>query len=150
MRFPKSVYARDSSGAPGWLGVIAGLILYAVTAFALPEAAWVFTLFATGVIAYGIGVYVIALTAERRRAIQRNLPEPGTEGTLSVAEFAVFISIAVPFAVAALALTVYGIANVAGGNRGDGGAALALGAVAWFIAIFMGLYASLLVARRGR
>src|SRR5579859_2237957 len=36
MRFPKSMYARDAGGAPGWLGAIAGLILYAVTAFALP------------------------------------------------------------------------------------------------------------------
>jgi hypothetical protein len=150
MRFPKSRYARDSGGAPGWLGAIAGLILYAVTAFAVPTVAWVFTLFATGVVAYAIGVYVIALTTERRRAIQRGLPEPGTEGSLSVAEFAVFLSIAVPFAVAALALTVYGIANEAGGNRGEGGAALGLGAIAWFIAVPMAFFASplLLVRRR--
>jgi hypothetical protein len=147
LRFPKSRYASDSGAAPRWLGAIVALILYAVTAFAVPSVAWVFTVFATAVIAYATGVYVIALTTERRRAIQRGLPEPGTEGSLSVAEFAVFLSIAVPFAVAALALTVYGIANEAGGNRGEGGAALGLGAVAWFIAIFMGLYGSPLIAR---
>jgi len=147
MHFPKSMYARDSGAALGWLRAIVGLILYAVTAFAVPTVAWALTLFATGVVAYAIAVYVVALTTERRRAIQRGLPEPGTEGSLSVAEFAVFLSISVPFAVAALALTVYGIANEAGGNRGEGGAALGLGAVAWFIAIFMGLYGSPLVAR---
>jgi hypothetical protein len=150
MRFPKSRYARDSGGTLGWLGAIAGLILYAVTAFAVPTVAWVFTVFATGVVAYGVGIYVIALTTERRRAIRRGLPEPGTEGSISIAEFAVFLSIALPFAVAALALTVYGIANEAGGNRGEGGAALGLGAVAWFIAIFMGLYGSPLVFRSRR
>jgi hypothetical protein len=147
MRFPKSIYAGDSGSAPGCLGAIAGLILYGVTAFAVPTVAWVFTLFATGLVVYAIAVYVIALTAERRRAIQRGLPEPGTEGTTSVAEFAVFLSIAAPFAAAALALTVYGIAAEVDGDRGGGGAALGLGAFAWFIAIFMGLYGSPLVAR---
>lgn len=77
------------------------------------------------------------------------LPEPGTGGTTSFAENAVFLAIAVPFAVAALVLIVYGIANELGGNRGEGIAALGLGAAALFMAIFMGLFASpLLLARR--
>ena len=150
MHFPKSMYARYS-GSPGWLAAIAGLAVYAVTAFSFPTVASVFTLFATGLVIYWTGVYVIALTKERRRATQRGLPEPGTEGTISFAEFAVFLAIAVPFAVAGLTLTVYGIANEVGGNRGEGGAALGLGAAALFIAIFMGLFASpLLLAWRRR
>jgi hypothetical protein len=147
MRFPKSMYARYSGNSSGWLGAIAGLILFALTAFSVPTVAWVFTLFASGLVLYAVGVYVIALTMERRRAIQSGLPEPGTEGTISYAEFAVFLSIAVPFAATALALTVFGIGSVVGGNRGDGGAALALGAFAWFIAIFMGLFGSPMLAR---
>jgi hypothetical protein len=92
--------------------------------------------------------YVIALEVERRRAARLGEPEPGTAGTVSFAEFAVFLAIALPFAVGALALTVYGIANEIGGNRGEGTAGLGLGAAAWFIALFMGLFASpLLVAR---
>lgn len=70
------------------------------------------------------------------------LPEPGTGGTISFAESAVFLAIALLFAAAALALTVYGVANELGGNQREGGAALGLGAAAWFIAIFMGLFAS--------
>ena len=110
--------------------------------------AWVCTLFASGLVIYALGTYVIALTAERRRATRLGLPEPGTAGTTSFAESAVFVAIALPFAVAALVLTIYGIAYEIGGNRGEGGAALALGAMAWFLAIVMGLFASpLLVAR---
>ena len=60
---------------------------------------------------YGLGAYVIALTYERRLAMRLGLPEPGTDGTTSFADSAVCLAIAVPFAVAALALTVYGVAN---------------------------------------
>lgn len=147
MRFPRSIYARYSGNSPGWLGAIAGLILFAWTAFSVPTVAWVFTLFASGLVVYAMAVYVIALTIERRRAMQSGLPEPGTEGTISFAEFAVFLAIAVPFAATALALTVFGIGSVIGGNRDDGGAALGLGAVAWFVAIFMGLFGSPMLAR---
>ena len=148
MRFPKSMYARNSLGLSGWSRSIVGLLLFAATAWSLPMVAWVCTLFASGLVIYALGTYVIALTAERRRATRLGLPEPGTAGTTSFAESAVFVAIAVPFAVAALVLTIYGIAYEIGGNRGEGGAALALGAMAWFLAIVMGLFASpLLVAR---
>jgi hypothetical protein len=144
------MYARHL-WVSGWYRAIVGLLLFAVAAYSVPAVAWVATAFASGLVIYALGAYVIALTVERRRAMRRGLPEPGTAGTISLAESAVFLSIAVPFAVAALGLTVYGIANEVGGNRGDGGAALGLGAVAWFIAIFMGLFGSpLLIARRLR
>jgi hypothetical protein len=54
------------------------------------------------------------------------------------------------FAVAALALAVYGIANEVAGNRGEGGAALGFGAAALFIAIVMGLFGSPLLLARWR
>lgn len=130
--------------------MIVGLVLFAVTAFSVPTVAWVFTLFTTGFVIYGTGAYVMAVTVERRRATRRGLPEPGTAGTISFAENAVFLAIAVPCAVTALALTVYGIANEIGGNRGEGGAGLALGACAWFITFFMGLFASPLLLLRWR
>jgi hypothetical protein len=95
-----------------------------------------------------VGVNVVALNFERRRATRLELPEPGTEGTRSFAEFAVFLAIAVPFALTALALTVYGIANEIGGNRGEGDAGLALGACAGFLAFVMGLFGSPLLALR--
>jgi hypothetical protein len=150
MRFPRSMYARNSFGLSGWYRSIVGLLLFAATAYTVPMVAWVFTLFTSGLVIYGIGTYVIALVAERRRAMRLGLPEPGTAGTISFAESAVFLSIAVPFAVAALALTVFGVAYEIGGNRGEGGAALALGAMAWFITIVMGLFASPILLARWR
>jgi hypothetical protein len=142
MRFPKSMYAGLLGGSSGWVGAIAGLLIFAFTAYSIPTVAWVATVFASGLVIYGLGAYVVALTYERRRAIRLGLPEPGTSGTISFAESAVFLAIALPFALAALVLTVYGIANELGGNGSEGGAALGLGAGAWFIAIFMGLFAS--------
>jgi hypothetical protein len=99
---------------------------------------------------YGVGVYVVALTVERRRAKRLGLPEPGTDGSVSFAETAVFLAIALPFAVAGLVLMVYGIANEVGGNRGEGLAALGLGGTALFLAIVMGLFGSPLLLTRGR
>jgi hypothetical protein len=131
------------------LSVLAGLVIFAGFAFSAPNVAWVVTVFASGLVAYVLGAYAVALTVERRRATRLGLPEPGTGGTISFAESAVFLAIAVPFTVAALVLTVYGIANEFG-NGGEGGAALGLGAVAWFIAIVMGLFASPLLLVRWR
>jgi hypothetical protein len=142
MRFPKSNYARYAVGSPGWTGAIGGLLSFAVGAFYIPAVVWPITVFASGLVIYAMGIYVIALTAERRQAMRRGLPEPGTAGTMSFAEFTVFLSIALIFGIAALALTVYGIVNEVGGNRGEGGAGLGLGASAWFIAVFMGLFGS--------
>jgi hypothetical protein len=151
MRFPKSMYAGLWRRPPGWTGTISGLVTFAVTAFFVPTAAWGFNWVASGLVIYGLGAYVVALTVERRRATRLGLPEPGTGGTTSFAESAVFLAIAALFAVTALMTIVYGIANEVGGNRGEGGAALGLGAAALFIAIFMGLFASpLLLARRRR
>jgi hypothetical protein len=131
--------------------VISGLLIFAVTAFFLPTLAWVVAWFASGLVIYVLAAYVVALTVERRRAMRLGLPEPGTDGTTSFAENAVFLAIALPFAVAGLVLIVYGIANELGGNRGEGVAGLGLGAAALFMAIFMGLFASplLLIRRRG-
>jgi hypothetical protein len=148
MRFPRSMYARASTGSTTWPGAIGTFISFAVAAFFVPMVVWVLTLFTTALFIYVMVAYVIALEVERRRAARLGEPEPGTAGTVSFAEFAVFLAIALPFAVGALALTVYGIANEIGGNRGEGTAGLGLGAAAWFIALFMGLFASpLLVAR---
>jgi hypothetical protein len=155
MRFPKSMYQFMNQGDPlrssGWFTSISGLLTFAVTAYFVPTVAWVAAIFGSGVVIYGVGVYVVALTFERRRAKRLGLPEPGTDGSSSFAESAVFLAIALLFAVAALVLIVYGIANELGGNRGEGGAALGLGAAALFIAIVMGLFASplLLIRRRG-
>jgi hypothetical protein len=124
------------------VGAIAGLLIFAYTAFSIPTVAWVANVFASVVVIYVLAAYVVALTFERRRAMRLGLPEPGTGGTISFAESAVFFAIALLFAAAALSLTVYGIANEFGGNQREGGAALGLGAAAWFIAIFMGLFAS--------
>ena len=148
MHFPRSNYYRAELGSPPWLGAIGGLVVFAVTAYSAPMVAWVITLFTTGLVIFAMGVYVVALNFERRRAMRLELPEPGTEGTRSFAEFAVFLAIAVPFALTALALTVYGIANEIGGNRGEGTAGLGLGAFAWFIAFFMVLFGSPLLALR--
>lgn len=147
MRFPKSMHARGFSGLVRSVRAIAGLVLFAGTAYSVPMVAWVVTLFMTGFVIYGLGAYVIALTVERRRATRLGVPEPGTEGTISFAENAAFLAIAVPCALIALALTVYGIANEIGGNRGEGVAGLGLGAFAWFITLFMGLFASPLLLR---
>jgi hypothetical protein len=148
MHFPRSNYAKAGAGSSPWLGAIAGSLVFAWTAYSAPMVAWVFTLFTTGLVIFAMGVNVVALNFERRRATRLELPEPGTEGTRSFAEFAVFLAIAVPFALTALALTVYGIANEIGGNRGEGGAGLALGACAGFIAFVMGLFGSPLLALR--
>jgi hypothetical protein len=150
MRFPKSMYARDSAASFTWYGAIAALLVFAATAFTVPALAWVVTLFTTGLVIYVMAAYVIALTVERRRAVRLGVPEPGTAGTISFAEFAVFLAIAVAFAVAALALTVYGIANEVDGNRAEGVAGLGLGAAAWFMTLVMGLFASPLLLSRWR
>ena len=142
MRFPKSMYGGMLGPAPGWSGAIGLLISFAVGAFFVPMVAWFAILFATALAVYVIGAYVIALSVERKRAARQGLPEPGTAGTTSYAESAVFLAIAVPIAVAALGLTVYGIVNEFGGNRSEGGAGLGLGAGAWFMALFMGLFGS--------
>lgn len=127
------------------------LISFAVATYLVPTVAWFAILFATVLVVYVIAAYVIALIVERRRASRQGLPEPGTDGTTSYAESAVFLAIAVPVAAGGLAMTVYGITNVAGGNRSEGLAGLGLGAAAWLLAIFMGLFASpLLLARRRR
>ncbi len=149
MRFPKSMYAGLWRRPPGWTGTISGLVTFAVTAFFVPTAAWGFNWVASGLVIYGLGAFVF--TVERRRATRLGLPEPGTGGTTSFAESAVFLAIAALFAVTALVSIVYGIANEVGGNRGERGAAFGLGAAALFIAIVMGLFASpLLLARRRR
>jgi hypothetical protein len=155
MRFPKSMYQFmyqvDPLRSLGWYTRIAALLAFAVTAYLVPTVAWVAAIFGSGVVIYGVGVYVVALTVERRRAKRLGLPEPGTDGSSSFAESAVFLAIALPFAVAALVLIVYGIANELGGNRGEGLAALGLGGMASFLAIVMGLFGSplLLIRRRG-
>jgi hypothetical protein len=150
MRFPKAMYARGFSGSVTTLRTIAGLILFAVAAVSAPTVALVFTMFATGLVAYGMGAYLIALKVERRRATRLGAPEPGTAGIFSVAESAVFLAMAVPCAVTALALTVYGIASELGGNRGEGAAGLGLGAAAWLMTFFMALFASPLLLLRWR
>ena len=149
MRFPKSMYVR-SRFPSGRSALIWGLLAFAVTAYEDPTVAWVAAVFGSGLVIYVLAAFVVALTVERRRATRLGLPEPGTGGTTSFAETAVFLAIALPFAAAALVLTVYGIANELGGNRGEGGAALGLGAAAWFIAIFMGLFAIPLLLIRSR
>jgi hypothetical protein len=155
MRFPKSMYQfmyqSDPVRSLGWYTRIPALLAFAVAGYLVPTVAWVAAMFGSGVAIYGVGVYVVALTVERRRAKRLGLPEPGTDGSTSFAESAVFLAIALPFAVAALALIVYGIANELGGNRSEGGAALGLGVAGLFIAIFMGLFGSplLLIRRRG-
>jgi hypothetical protein len=154
MRFPRSLFRSGYESMPVAGRVLSGLVglaIFAGTAFTYPTVAWVFTVFASGLVIYVLAAYAVALTVERRRARRLGLPEPGTDATVSFAESAVFLAIALPFAVAALVLTVYGTANEFGGNGGEGGAALGLGAVAWFLAIVMGLYASpLLLVRRRR
>jgi hypothetical protein len=142
MRFPKSMYGKMLGPAPGWSGGIGLLISFAVAAVFVPTVAWFAILFASALAVYVMGAYVIALGVERRRAARLGLPEPGAAGTISLAESAVFLAIAVPITVAALALTVYGIVNEFSGNRSEGGAGLGLGAGAWFIALFMGLFGS--------
>jgi hypothetical protein len=150
MRFPKSMYTRTRFPS-GRSAPILGLLSFAVTAYFAPTVAWAATTFGSGLVIYGLGAYVIALTVERRRAKRLGLPEPGTDGSISFAESAVFLSIALLFAVAALVLIVYGIANELAGNRGEGLAGFGLAGVALFLAIVMGLFGSplLLIRRRG-
>jgi hypothetical protein len=154
MRFPKSMYQFMYQGDPlrssVWFRSIAGSLIFAITAYQVPMVAWVATLFGSGLVIYVVGVYVVALTVERRRAKRLGLPEPGTDGSVSFAETAVFLAIALPFAVAGLVLMVYGIANELGGNRGEGFAALGFGGMALFLAIVMGLFGSPLLLTRGR
>ena len=127
------------------------MLVFAGTAFFVPTVAWGADWFASGLVIYVLAAYVVALTVERRRAVRLGLPEAGTGGTTSFAESAVFLAVAVLLAVAALVMIWYGIANELGGNRGEGIAALGLGAAALFMALFMGLFASpLLLARRRR
>ena len=152
MRFPKSVYAPTSGRSPGWPGIIAGLILFAITAYSIPpNVTFWFDVFASGVVTYWLGAYVVALAVERRRAIRLSQPEPGTEGVSSVAEFAAFLAFALLFGATGVALLVYGIANEIAGSGGEGAAGLGLGGCCLFIGFFMGLFGSpLLVVRRRR
>ena len=148
MHFPKTNYPRAGAGSSPWLGAIGGLGVFAWTAYSAPMVAWVITLFTTGLVIFAMGLYVVALNFERRRATRLELPEPGTEGSRSFAEFAVFLAFAVLFGITALGLTVYGIANEIGGNRGEGTAGLGLGAFAWLITVCMVFFGSPLLALR--
>lgn len=155
MRFPKSMYRFTYQTDPwrslGWYTRVPALLIFAVIAYQVPTVAWVAAVFGSGVVIYGVGVYVVALTVERRLANRLGLPEPGTDGSSSFAESAVFLAFALLFAVAALVLIVYGIANELGGNREEGLAALGVGGMAAFLAIVMGLFGSplVLIRRRG-
>ena len=152
-RFPKSMYAGilgNPARSSAWFVVIPGLITFGFAAYTVPDVAWGIALLASGLVTYGLAVYVVALSVERRRAIRLGLPEPGTAGTVSLAEFAAFLAFALAFAAAALGLTVDGIAHEFGGNRGDGVAELGVAAGAWLITFFMGLFASPLLILRGR
>jgi len=144
------MYQLDPLRSSGWYSSITGLIAFAVAAYLVPTVAWVAAIFGSGVVIYGVGVYVVALTVERRRAERLGLPEPGTGGTTSVAESIVFLAIAAPFGLAALGLTVYGVANLFGGHQGEGGAALGLGGMAWFMTIATGLFAGPALLARWR
>jgi hypothetical protein len=151
MRFPRSLGGPWLASVPAVIKIPVGLLAFASLAYSAPNVVWPFTLFTTGLVVYAMGVNVIALVVERRRAQRRGLPEPGTDGTLSLAESVVFLAIALPFAVAAVGLTVYGVVNELGGNGREGGAGLALGAMALFMAIVMGLGAlPIVIARRYR
>jgi hypothetical protein len=155
MRFPKSMYQfmyqADPLRSLGWYTRIPALLTFAVAAYLVPTVTGVATMFGSGLVIYGLGVYVVALRVERRRAKRLGLPEPGIDGSTSFAESAVFLAIALLFAVAALGLIVYGIANELGGNRGEGLAAFGFGGMASFLAIVMGLFGSplLLIRRHG-
>lgn len=150
MRFPKSVYAGNNPSSPGWFGVVVGSTMIGVAAYSVPNVVWVCAVFASGIVIYALVPYLVALRFERRRALRLGLPEPGTAGTKSVAEFVAALALALLCAAAALALTVYGIANELSGNPGEGGAGLAFGAGAWFLALVMGLFSSPLFLWRRR
>ncbi len=140
MRFPKSLFAPDVPLATRVMGSLVGLVFYGYYAFTSANVVVIFDIFMSGLIPYVLAVYAISVTIERRRAQRLGLPEPGTGGTLSMAEGPVFFAVALPFAAVAVFLTVYGMANEISGNSGEGIAGLGLGAVAWFIAIGMGLF----------
>lgn len=145
------MYQGQLLRSSAWYTSVSGLLMFAVAAYVVPMVAWVAVIFGSGVVIYGLAVYVVALTVERRRAKRLGFPEPGTDGSSSFAESAVFLAFAVLFVVAALVAAAYGIANELAGNRGEGGAALVLGGAALFIAVVMGLFASpLLLIRRRR
>jgi hypothetical protein len=152
MRFPKSLFTSVAA-TPMATRVITGLVglgFFASYAVANPSVALVADLFASGLIPYVLAAYAVALTVERRRAKRLGLPEPGTEGTISFAESAACLAIAVPFAVAALLFTAYGIVNELGGNGSEGLAGLGLAAITWFMAIAMSRLASPLLLARWR
>jgi hypothetical protein len=142
MRFPKSLFRRRV-GVPlatQVIGALAGVVVWGYYAFTTPNVVLVVDIFLSGFIPYVLAAYAVSVALERRRARQFDLPEPGTGGTLSFAEGPVLLAIALPFAAVALFLIGYGIWNETWGNRGEGLAGLELGAVAWFIAIAMGLF----------
>ena len=140
MRFPTTRPGVHASKATKVIGVLIGFSIWGTIAFYAPGHALVFDLIMSGFIPYVLVAFGVALTVERRRAKRLGLPEPGTDGTVSVAQSVVFLAIAAPFAVAALFLTVYGVANEFEGNSKEGLAGLGLGACAWFIAIWMTLF----------
>ena len=140
LRIPTTRPGADAPIALKVIGAFIGFAIWAIIAFYAPGHALVFNLIASVLIPYGLVAFAVALTVERRRAKRLGLAEPGTDGTVSVAQSVVFLAIAAPFAVAALFLTVYGVANEFGGNSKEGLAGLGLGACAWFMAIWMTLF----------
>jgi hypothetical protein len=142
MRFPKSWLAPDESSpmATKLMGGLVGFGVFAFYAFTAPNFVVVVNIFLSAFVAYVLASYAVSLTVERRRAHRLGLPEPGTDGAVSTAEGVVSWAISIPFAAAALFLTVYGISSAVSGNRGEGVTGLGLGAVAWLIAVAMGLY----------
>jgi hypothetical protein len=153
MRSPKSLFTSHPLASPGSRAVVAlvGLGFFASYAFANPSVALVADVFLSGLIAYVLAAYAVALTVERGRAKRLGLPEPGTGGTVSAAESAGFLAVALPLAVAGLGMTAYGMVNELVGNGSEGLAGLGLGAFALVLAIVMGIFASpLLLVRRRR
>lgn len=150
MRFPKSLVPGSVAWIPAQIRVPVGLPIFAYVAYGAPQVAWPFLVFASGLVVFALGAYFVALRVERRRAERLGLPEPGTSGSLSLAEFRVFLAIALLCAAVALCLTGYGIANEVSGNYSEGGAGLALGAMAWFLAIVMGSFGLIPVFARPR
>jgi hypothetical protein len=142
MRFPPSMFAPEKAVplASQVIGGLVGVGLFGYYAFTNPGVALAGDLVVSATVLYVLIVYAVALMVERRRAKQVGLPEPGTSGTSSSAECVVLLAFAVLLALAATLLTIYGIDNQLGGNGGEGVAGLILGAMAWVIAIVLGLF----------
>jgi len=150
MRIPTTRPGVPASKATRAIGALVGVAIWGSIAYYAPGHAFVWDLIASVLIPYVLLAFAVALTVERRRAKRLGLPEPGTDGTVSVAQSVVFLAIAAPFAAAALFLTVYGVANEVGGNSKDGLAGLGLGAFAWFMAILMTLFSLPMLVRLRR